>query len=56
MKKSCQVYNLLFCKGEPLPDCTISVATIAVCTILSHCFGAFWRRGLFCFFLAQIVG
>ncbi|QJT79933.1 reductase [Kosakonia sp. MUSA4] len=40
MKKSCHVYNLLFCKGDALTGCTISVAAIPFRTILVRNFGA----------------
>ncbi|NCF04351.1 reductase [Kosakonia radicincitans] len=40
MKKSCQVYNLLFCKGDALTGCTISIATRLFSTILVRTFGA----------------
>ncbi|MGP3591119.1 hypothetical protein [Vagococcus sp. WN89Y] len=53
MKKSCQVYNLLFCKGEALTSCTISEPQTAICTILVIAFGAQARFGWFCSYLAQ---
>ncbi|XDK49311.1 Hypothetical protein ABZS17D1_02801 [Kosakonia cowanii] len=56
MKKSCQVYNLLFCKGEALTGCTISVAMTPRCTILSHYFGALARDCRQCCYLAHNVG
>jgi hypothetical protein len=48
MKKSCQLYKLLFCKGEDVMHCTINVAMMSDCTKVEHRFGA--RR------LAQLTG
>ncbi|UJD94021.1 reductase [Lelliottia amnigena] len=41
MKKSCQLYNLLFCKEDIYLRCTIIVARVSICTKVRHCFGAF---------------
>jgi len=40
MKKSCQLYKLLFCKGDDVMHCTIKEAMRFYCTKVEHCFGA----------------
>ncbi|TWX83439.1 reductase [Enterobacter hormaechei] len=40
MKKSCQFYKLLFCKGDNVTHCTKSVAILSGCTGMEHRFGA----------------
>lgn len=40
MKKSCQLYKLLFCKGDDVMHCTINGAMGFYCTKVEHCFGA----------------
>ncbi|HAS1416430.1 TPA: reductase [Enterobacter asburiae] len=40
MKKSCQLYKLLFCKGDDVMHCTINGAMRLCCTKLEHRFGA----------------
>jgi hypothetical protein len=40
MKKSCQLYNLLFCKGDDVMGCTINVAILFYCTKMERHFGA----------------
>ena len=40
MKKSCQLYKLLFCKGDDVMHCTINGAMRFYCTKVEHCFGA----------------
>ncbi|HCN96913.1 MAG TPA: reductase [Leclercia sp.] len=44
MKKSCQLCNRLFLKGQHAFHCTKSVAMSADCTITKHCFGAALRH------------
>ncbi|HAS1544564.1 TPA: reductase [Enterobacter kobei] len=48
MKKSCQLYKLLFCKGDGVMHCTKNGAMMLCCTMMEHHFGA--RR------LAQLTG
>ncbi|EFC55649.1 hypothetical protein ENTCAN_07835 [Enterobacter cancerogenus ATCC 35316] len=40
MKKSCQLYKLLFCIGDEDTRCTLFVATRLFCTKMEHRFGA----------------
>ncbi|HAS1311636.1 TPA: reductase [Enterobacter bugandensis] len=40
MKKSCQLYKLLFYKGDEIIHCTKSVAMMSCCTSMEHHFGA----------------
>ncbi|MFX4314610.1 reductase [Enterobacter sp. 63] len=40
MKKSCQLYNLLFCKEDDVMGCTINVAILFYCTKMERHFGA----------------
>ncbi|RSK69812.1 reductase [Enterobacter huaxiensis] len=40
MKKTCQLYKLLFCKGDDVMRCTINVANLIYCTKMEHRFGA----------------
>ncbi|WP_336998363.1 hypothetical protein, partial [Leclercia sp. M50] len=44
MKKSCQLYNVLFLQGQDGFHCTKKVTMAVSCTITKHCFGAAKRH------------